>query len=176
MCVRSLGWLDPLEEEMATCSNILAWKIPWTVKPGRLQSMRSQRARHNWATEPAGRHLRWTWSKLNSWSPHPLLIKQFLPSQQMATPALILCFPNYHRYYPRLLCFSHTPQPVLLAWSPKLSSYQQLLIACIPPALDHVTIISRLDYCSSLQSDFSASALAPIQSVFHTTSEGSQKS
>ena len=44
MCVRSLGWLDPLEEEMATCSNILAWKIPWTEEPGGLQSMRSPRA------------------------------------------------------------------------------------------------------------------------------------
>ena len=41
--VRSLGWEDPLEEEMATNSSILAWKIPWTKEPGRLQSMGSQR-------------------------------------------------------------------------------------------------------------------------------------
>jgi len=40
--VRSLGWEDPLEEEMATHSSILAWEIPWTVKPGGLQSMGSQ--------------------------------------------------------------------------------------------------------------------------------------
>ena len=46
--VWSLGWEDPLEEEMATCSTILAWKIPWTKEPGTLQSMRSQRVRHNW--------------------------------------------------------------------------------------------------------------------------------
>ena len=39
----SLGQEDPLEEEMATYSNILAWKIPWTVEPGRLQSLVSQR-------------------------------------------------------------------------------------------------------------------------------------
>ena len=39
MQVRSLGWEDPLEEEMATRSNILAWEIPWTENPGRLQSM-----------------------------------------------------------------------------------------------------------------------------------------
>ena len=40
--VRSLGWDDPLEKEMAThCSN-LAWEIPWTEEPGRLQSMGSQ--------------------------------------------------------------------------------------------------------------------------------------
>ena len=48
--VRSLGWEDPLEKEMATYSSILAWKIPWTVKPGRLQSMGSQRVRQQWAT------------------------------------------------------------------------------------------------------------------------------
>ena len=37
---RSLGWEDPLEEEMATHSSILAWKLPWTEEPGGLQSMR----------------------------------------------------------------------------------------------------------------------------------------
>ena len=40
--VRSLGWEDPLEEGMATHSSVLAWKIPWTEKPGGLQSMESQ--------------------------------------------------------------------------------------------------------------------------------------
>ena len=39
--VRSLGWEDSLEKEMATHSNTLAWKIPWTVDRGRLQSMGS---------------------------------------------------------------------------------------------------------------------------------------
>ena len=37
--VQSLGWEDPLEKEMATHSSILAWRIPWTEEPGRLQSM-----------------------------------------------------------------------------------------------------------------------------------------
>ena len=45
--VRSLGWEDPLEKEMATHSNTLAWKIPWTEESGRLQSMGLQRVRHN---------------------------------------------------------------------------------------------------------------------------------
>jgi len=45
--VQSLGWEDPLEEGMTTHSNILAWRIPWTEEPGRLQSMRSQRVEHN---------------------------------------------------------------------------------------------------------------------------------
>ena len=39
MQVPSLGWEEPLEEEMATHSSILAWKIPWTEEPGRLQSV-----------------------------------------------------------------------------------------------------------------------------------------
>ena len=45
--VRSLGWEDPMEEEMSTQSNILAWKIPWTEEPDGLQSIGSQRGRHN---------------------------------------------------------------------------------------------------------------------------------
>ena len=45
--VRSLGWEDPLEKEMATHSSILAWKIPWTEELGRLQSMGSQRVEHD---------------------------------------------------------------------------------------------------------------------------------
>ena len=48
--VQSLGWEDPLEKEMATHSSSRAWKIPWTEKPGRLQSMGSQRVRHDWVT------------------------------------------------------------------------------------------------------------------------------
>ena len=45
--VRSLGWEDPLEKEMAPHSSILAWKIPWTEEPGRVQSMGSQRVGHD---------------------------------------------------------------------------------------------------------------------------------
>jgi len=45
--VQSLGQEDPLEKEMATHSSILAWKIPWTEEPGRLQSMELQRIRHD---------------------------------------------------------------------------------------------------------------------------------
>ena len=48
--VRSLDLEDPLEEEMGTYSSILAWRILWTEEPGGLQSMGSQRVRHDWAT------------------------------------------------------------------------------------------------------------------------------
>ena len=43
--VQPLGWEDPLEKEMAAHSSILAWKIPWTEEPGRLQSTGPQRVR-----------------------------------------------------------------------------------------------------------------------------------
>ena len=45
--VQSLGQEEPLEEEMATHSSVLAWRFPWTEEPGRLQSMGSQRVRHD---------------------------------------------------------------------------------------------------------------------------------
>ena len=45
--VQFLGREDPLEKEMATHSSILAWRIPWTEEPGRLQSLGSQRVRHD---------------------------------------------------------------------------------------------------------------------------------
>ena len=48
--VQSLGREDPPEKEMAIHSSTIAWKIPWTEEPGRLQSMGSQRVGHDWAT------------------------------------------------------------------------------------------------------------------------------
>ena len=45
--VRPLDWKDPLKKGMVTHSSILTWEIPWTEEPGGLQSMGSQRVRHN---------------------------------------------------------------------------------------------------------------------------------
>ena len=45
--VRAMGWEDPLEKEIAIHSSTIAWKIPWTEEPGRLQSMGSQRVIHD---------------------------------------------------------------------------------------------------------------------------------
>ena len=47
MQLQSLGWEDPLEEEMTTHSSVLAWRIPWTEEPGGLQSTGLQRVRHD---------------------------------------------------------------------------------------------------------------------------------
>ena len=63
---RSLGWEDPLEEEMATHSSILAWEISRTVEPGGFQFMGSQRAGHDWA-----HHCRAGWIK--AWNLAPAL-------------------------------------------------------------------------------------------------------
>ena len=49
--VQSLGQEDPLEKEMTTHASILAWEIPWTEVPGRLQFMGSQRVRYDLATK-----------------------------------------------------------------------------------------------------------------------------
>ena len=61
--VQSLGWEDPLEKRMVTPSGDLAWRIPWTEKPGSLQSMGSQRAGHDWVTNthtfPSYREASW---------------------------------------------------------------------------------------------------------------------
>ena len=62
--VWSLGWEDPLEKGMATHSSILAWRIPWTEKPGGLQSMGLQRVGHDLATEQECTH-----SKLDHFIP-----------------------------------------------------------------------------------------------------------
>ena len=51
MQVQSLGQEDPLEKEMATHCKILAWEIPWTEEPGRLQSMDHKRVKHDLATK-----------------------------------------------------------------------------------------------------------------------------
>ena len=45
--IQSLGWEDPLEEDMATHSTMLAWRIPWTEEPDRLLSVGSQRVKHD---------------------------------------------------------------------------------------------------------------------------------
>ena len=76
--VWSLGWKDPLEKEMATHSSILAWKIPWTEEPGRLQSMGSQRVGHDWATSQfttLGYFFRWFFRRL----PFKFLVSYFSP-------------------------------------------------------------------------------------------------
>ena len=74
----SLGWEDLLEEGVATHSSILAWRIPWTEEPGRLQSLGSHRVSTTKATEQALTQsvsflgsLTWSWSSVSKqWESH----------------------------------------------------------------------------------------------------------
>ena len=74
--VWSLGQEDPLEKEMATHSSTLAWEISWTEEPGRLQSMGSQRVRHDWVTKLSLSYAQWVQFSLSVMSdslpPHGL--------------------------------------------------------------------------------------------------------
>ena len=88
-----LGWEDPLEKGMATHSSVLAWRIPWTEEPGGLQSMGSQRVRHNWGTEHTHSWNRsFIWAKLRSiaWKTTSLRKRGFQHS-------FIFC---HHKEYP----------------------------------------------------------------------------
>ena len=76
--VRSLGREDPLEKDMVTHSSTLAWKIPWTEEPGRLQSMGSQRVGHAWATSFSLFTFHTLYALLNSHNPSKeVLLIQF---------------------------------------------------------------------------------------------------
>ena len=97
--VRSLGGEDPLEKEMATHSNILAWKIPWTEDPGWLQTMGSQRAGHDWATKPHG------WMDAGHLSIYP---------QIRSLPYREYLFSVFREGDPRKL--ARLPCPLLPAW------------------------------------------------------------
>ena len=57
--IPSLSWEDPVEEVMATHSSILAWRIPWTEEPGGIQSMGSQRIRHDLSAEQQQQKMEW---------------------------------------------------------------------------------------------------------------------
>ena len=85
MQVQSLGGEDPLEEEMATHSSIVAWRIPWAEEPGGLQSIGLQRVRHNWATKPppaAYPHI------LTRWHNHVPHAQQWRCSKKWMSPSL----------------------------------------------------------------------------------------
>ena len=73
----ALSWENPLEKGMTTHSSILAWRIPWTEEPGRLQSMRSQRVGHNWAT--------------NTSTAVGLVVPQHVGSSQTRDPTCVSC-------------------------------------------------------------------------------------
>ena len=130
--VWSLGWEDPLEEGMATPSNILAWRISWTEEPGRLQSMGSHRVRRDWSdlacTCHSEAHLKATekqkqkqncylWGNTIQVSTNTALSEAKLPSQIMVLihqifTEWLLCV----KYYARD-CGTCSDKCVCLLWS-----------------------------------------------------------
>ena len=90
MQVRSLGREDPLAKEMATHSSILAWEIPWIEEPGWLQSMGSQRVRHDWATKQGH-----PWTPITS-----LLLECKISNWKYANKWAWLCFTKTLRNKP----------------------------------------------------------------------------
>ena len=91
--VPSLGWEDPLEKEMAT--SILAWRIPQTEEPGRLQSMRSQRIRHDCVHHTHGRSVQRLLSSYNN--------------DRWYSNSLALCQPSALRFFLLSSYFLGTP-------------------------------------------------------------------
>ena len=67
--VWSLGWEDPLEKGMATHSSILAWRIPWTEEPGRIQFIGYQRVGHEWVTFSSSHVWMWELDYKENWAP-----------------------------------------------------------------------------------------------------------
>ena len=106
MWVRSLGWDDPLEKEMATHSRILAWEIPCTEEPGQLYSMESRGVRHNWVNTPPPppRPLQ---------GPASLATQLYLVLSLVSHPLWLLAHPASHTLMPLLFCeLVRTPPPV----------------------------------------------------------------
>ena len=110
--VLSLDWEDPLQEGMATHSSIHAWRIPWTEKPGGLQSMWLQRVRHDWATStqfPRAIDPYHLWTKLQikkyfsrwEWFHSCLHLKTFLLSPHSLTQSVgFLYIQICHAFFP----------------------------------------------------------------------------
>ena len=102
MWVRFLGWEDPLEKGMATHCSILAGKIPWTEEPGGLQSMGSQRVRHNEVTKHARTHIPHTHTHHTPFTnTHPICGHFFSTyhTHLTHTPYILLCS-LFHDLYP----------------------------------------------------------------------------
>ena len=147
--VRSLGWEDPLEKEMATHSSTLAWQIPWREEPGRLQSMGSQRVGHHWATE-----LNWRPLNLPPLSPLSFLALLFLPLLSPPSPGSRICSKVLTKFISALLLLSRFSR-VRLCVTPWTADYQA------PPSMG----FARQEYWSGLPLPSPISALITAKSA-----------
>ena len=139
--VRSLGQEDSLEKGMSTQSSILAWDIPWTEEPGRLQSIGSQRVRNNWSDLACSHfeesiwislpYLRNTWRA--EWSPerHPLVEIDFQNSLSIGRSKPEL---GISRMHAKIWCswiLSWYPDTILGAlFEPRVFSITLIFLSC----------------------------------------------
>ena len=138
MLVQSLGGKDPLEKEVATCSSILAWKIPWTEEPGGLQFMESQRVRHDWATEPTNTH---THTHTHTSLKHLPLERPFRPFPQ-STPL------GHHRAGWAPCVYSSFPLAIYFTY---VSVYMSVFVSqSVPPSLPPTVSTSPFSTSASL--------------------------
>ena len=123
---QSLCWEDPLEKGMAIHSSILAWRIPWTEGPGRLQSMGLRRVRHNWATKFI--HSGWfdepNWAEV--WE-DPMLVREAAEMKGQGRISSFSPSPGMHhlKTNTRAPWWSTRPPHPLWARSGVLKSWQQ---------------------------------------------------
>ena len=134
--VRFLGWESPLEKEMAIHSSTLAWKIPWTEEPNRLQYMGLQRVGHDWVTSLA--YYEWMNESLNNVLPLALcfyhsfsIIRKPFPASSFSYPNqlddIISWYSNELYHITHLLPHQKTPQCLqvkIIAPSSELSSLE----------------------------------------------------
>ena len=125
--VRSLGQEDPLEKEMATHSSILAWEIPWMEEPGRLQSMWSQRIRHDCETS-----LSFPLRACRGASPSPPPRLTSGPSARLHTPT-----PHHptHHHHALQEAKRECPGPLVCNWMPPVGGNGVERLGCVIPAL-----------------------------------------
>ena len=117
--VQFLGREDPLEKEMAIYSRTLAWKIPWTEEPDRLESMGSQRVGHDWTTSLSLSH--WSQQNTGKWHASTLMNAQTFFVESAGSSTLSTILPNFP-----LRCLN--PACCILLWK---KIHSKLKITCI---------------------------------------------
>ena len=151
--IQSLGWENPLEEEMVLHSSILVWKTPWTEESSGLQSMGSQRVRHDWPSEHRNMNLSSVQSLSHVWffvipiTSSQSLLKLMSIKLLMPSNIFILCHPFLllSSIFPSIRVFSN--ESVLRIRWPKYWSFS----FSISPSNEHPRLTSfRMDWLDLL--------------------------
>ena len=153
--VCSLGWEHSLEKGVATHYSILAWRIPWTEEPGRLQSMGSQRVGQDWLTKhihnwraSASLDGNQTLSPWNCWNKFPctcLVSGLFIPS--LSTPFILIC--NYQNF---MIFGVHNSKEFSQAWkSQSISLLVTIIFICVCNISGSISLFLIISYSTDFQ-------------------------